>query len=43
MAACEGGDESLARSIVSKGFDVNARDEVLYYLIYVSALLIVFL
>ncbi|XP_065840990.1 serine/threonine-protein phosphatase 6 regulatory ankyrin repeat subunit B-like isoform X2 [Oscarella lobularis] len=34
MAACEGGDESLARSIVSKGFDVNARDEertALYY------------
>ena len=44
MAACARGDESLVRSIVSKGFDVNARDEVhILFIDYFSAVLIVFL
>ena len=43
MAACEGGDESLVRLIVSKGCHVNARVGVFYYFIYFSAVLIVFL
>ena len=41
MEVCKRGDESLVRLIVSKGCDVNARDEVLYYLIYFSAVVIV--
>ena len=43
MAACEGGDEDLARLVVSKGCNVNAKDLVIYYFIYFSAVLNVFL